>query len=1061
MKPRIAVGWVMVLAAVLSSAVPAATLTTQHAEAASTCDWAQFVADVTVPDGTNVAPGLTFTKTWRLKNIGTCTWTTSYTLVFSSGDPLSGSTVQFPNRVAPGQTVDVSVALTAPTAPGHYIGFWQFKNAAGALFGIGATTKKAWWVEINVLAPTTFEVAYDFAANYCSANWFGAEGNLPCPGVDGDSRGSVIRVDNPQLENGTFSADSGLILAPPAAYDGSIRGTFPAFRVQSGDRFRSIVNCAYGATSCFVTFRLDYQIGDGPINTLWNLREKYDGGFFRTDLNLSSLAGQDVKFILTVLATGSADGDRALWSNPVIVRAGATPPPTPTPAPGTPTPTPIPAPTCDRALFLADVTVRDGTIFAPGTAFTKTWRLKNIGTCTWTTAFSMVFDSGEQMSGLASVVMPKTVAPGATVDLSVNLTAPNAAGTYRGYWKFQDANGARFGIGTGGAKSWWVEIKVSGPAVTPTPTAITASATPTPTATATPSTGTPTPPPANCDRAQFIADVTVPDGTVFAPGAAFNKIWRLKNIGTCTWTTSYAMVFETGARMGAPDSVSMPRTVTPGSSVDVPVNLTAPGTAGSYRGYWRFQNASGVRFGLGSAGTKSWWVDIRVVGTAATSTPAPTATGMDTTGWNVYGNGKYSFSFKYPPGSSIESQSDNSGRVNLPFTAGTTLSGKWIDVTIVEGANPCKSPNAGQVSSSVNVTINGVQFLKELGGEGTAGHFYDITAYSTLNNNACISLTFVLKSVDPGVFATPPPPFNKAAESAVFATIMSTFGLSSPPPTATSTATPISTPVPGLIIRGYVRLMDGSGLPGVTIYRSFAVYDGVVVATTDANGYFQSDFAFIPGDEMVRVWPSATGYSFEPENAYWRHYYGPEDRTLNFVASPASDTPTPIPSGSPTPTSTQTATAPPSNGWSTYQNTKYGFSFQFPPGSSVEGQSDTGGRVYLPFKAGTNLTNKYLDVSVVEGVSPCQTIGAKPPWGTSEYVTFNGIQFLKETWAEGVTSHRADWIAYSTAKGNACISLSFLLWSVVPEVMETPPPVFDRAAETAVFTAIMSTFAER
>jgi len=63
-----------------------------------------------------------------------------------------------------------------------------------------------------------------------------------------------------------------------------------------------------------------------------------------------------------------------------------------------------------------------------------------------------------------------------------------------------------------------------------------------------------TPPPAGCDRAQFISDVTVPDGTTFAPGAAFNKTWRLKNVGTCTWTTSYSLVFDSGEKMGGPDS---------------------------------------------------------------------------------------------------------------------------------------------------------------------------------------------------------------------------------------------------------------------------------------------------------------------------------------------------------------------------------------------------------------------------------------------------------------------------------------------------------------------------
>ena len=73
-------------------------------------------------------------------------------------------------------------------------------------------------------------------------------------------------------------------------------------------------------------FQLDYQIGSGPINTFWSLRKKYEGLVFRTDLDLSALAGQDVKFILTVLATGPATGDRALWSNPIIARAGPVPP---------------------------------------------------------------------------------------------------------------------------------------------------------------------------------------------------------------------------------------------------------------------------------------------------------------------------------------------------------------------------------------------------------------------------------------------------------------------------------------------------------------------------------------------------------------------------------------------------------------------------------------------------------------------------------------------------------------------------------------------------------------
>ncbi len=94
-------------------------------------------------------------------------------------------------------------------------------------------------------------------------------------------------------------------------------------------------------------------------------------------------------------------------------------------------------------------------------------------------------------------------------------------------------------------------------------------------------------------------------------------------------------------------------------------------------------------------------------------------------------------------------------------------------------------------------------------------------------------------------------------------------------------------------MHGRVTLADGSGLADVAICRNFASYAGTVVATTDANGYYTAQFAFIPGDEMVGVWPSLSGYVFDPPNYYWRHYYGFEDNNLNFVASQAAATAVP------------------------------------------------------------------------------------------------------------------------------------------------------------------------
>lgn len=108
------------------------------------------------------------------------------------------------------------------------------------------------------------------------------------------------------------------------------------------------------------------------------------------------------------------------------------------------------------------------------------------------------------------------------------------------------------------------------------------------------------------------------------------------------------------------------------------------------------------------------------------------------------------------------------------------------------------------------------------------------------------------------------------------------------------TLAPPLTPTPGLTLHGYVRLGDGSGLAGITICRNFASYPGVIVGTTDQNGYFQSAFVFIPGDEMVGVWPNSSGYAYEPPYYRWRHYYGSEDRSLDFVASPTTTPNTPL-----------------------------------------------------------------------------------------------------------------------------------------------------------------------
>lgn len=101
----------------------------------------------------------------------------------------------------------------------------------------------------------------------------------------------------------------------------------------------------------------------------------------------------------------------------------------------------------------------------------------------------------------------------------------------------------------------------------------------------------PVPPPGTCyDNAAYVADVTVPDGTLFDRGVAFNKTWRLRNIGTCTWHTGYQLVFVGGSQMNAPNAVNLPHDVPPGATVDITVPMVAPNTTGTYRGNWQMRN---------------------------------------------------------------------------------------------------------------------------------------------------------------------------------------------------------------------------------------------------------------------------------------------------------------------------------------------------------------------------------------------------------------------------------------------------------------------------------------
>jgi len=171
------------------------------------------------------------------------------------------------------------------------------------------------------------------------------------------------------------------------------------------------------------------------------------------------------------------------------------------------------------------------------------------------------------------------------------------------------------------------QLTPSATPVPPTPTTQVATFTPIPpTTTSTPITPTVTATSGvsgGIDDAVFTMKETIPDGTSFSPGTKFVKSWQFINSGSSTWTTAYSLAFVNGDAMSGPSTVPVPVVVAPGKLVDIPVNLVAPSTPGSYKGYWRLRNPAGTSFGT------TVFVQINVAA-GETPTVAPTPSGSET-----------------------------------------------------------------------------------------------------------------------------------------------------------------------------------------------------------------------------------------------------------------------------------------------------------------------------------------------------------------------------------------------------------------------------------------------
>ena len=405
-----------------------------------------FVSDVTIPDGTYVAPGQPLTKSWALRNCGSASWSGA-TATRVSGT-LGPASIPVP-ALAAGATGVLSASFTASTSPGHYRSIYRMTSSTGV------AAAGTFWVDVNVSGSSDCEAFVadltvpDGTAVAASAG-FTKSWRLRNCGTTDWSGLTAVRT------SGSFGPASFAIpaTAPGASVDISVPMSAPAaaghfrstYRLQGADghfaanSFWVDVNVS-GSTDC-EAFVADLTVPDGTavaanvgFTKSWRLRNcgttdwsgltavRTSGSFGPASFAIPATAPGATSDIGTSMSAPAAAGnyrstyrlqgadghfaDNSFWVD-INVVAGH-----------------------DCEAFVADLTVPDGTAVAANVGFTKSWRLRNCGTTDWS-GLTAVRTSGS--FGPASFAIPAT-APGATSDIGTSMSAPAAAGNYRSTYR--------------------------------------------------------------------------------------------------------------------------------------------------------------------------------------------------------------------------------------------------------------------------------------------------------------------------------------------------------------------------------------------------------------------------------------------------------------------------------------------------------------------------------------------------------------------------------------------------------------------------------------------------
>ncbi len=557
-----------------------------------------YVADVTVPDGMLIEAGKSFVKKWRVRNVGSTTWGDGYEMVHVDGDPMGTRLGEFKIPAAkPGEEVEISIPMRVPDKAGRIQSVWQPRNKRNQLFLFQM------FVEVNSVKP----IARDDSV-------FVRDVNFP--------DGSVIEQEESFLKTwrikntGTTTWKDYTLeyLGDPFARDSRM-----------GAPMAVSIPFARPGQEIDVSVTLQAPASVGTHRSTWRLRKKdgglfgeqlfveievsrrvqppgQDGLAYIDDVtvqdNTELVPAQKVQKIWRVRNSGNTkwedgyviahvDGDQMgapsklplPAANPgdiVHVIIDMTVPTTPGGAVSkwqaqdrngngfgeilTTVIKIVDLTGKDNYRFVSDVTLPDHSVLQVGHKAKKVWRIRNTGTTVWGDGYTLRHVRNENLADKGRFPLPR-VQPGQSVDVSIDITAPEVPGEHKTSWRPFNSQNQPFGF------ELFAIIKV------PIPTANNLR-----------------------DEARLKEHTTWPNGSKIEIGRAFTKQWTISNTGESTWGQGYSLAFVDGNQMGAPESVAV-RPTRPGQSIAVSVPLTAPSLPGEHSARWRMRDPAGNLFG--------------------------------------------------------------------------------------------------------------------------------------------------------------------------------------------------------------------------------------------------------------------------------------------------------------------------------------------------------------------------------------------------------------------------------------------------------------------------------